>query len=192
MNRIQFVRQAIAAIVLIAAVAPAIGWASHPYHVSNAEVNFNPKTGNLEVALCVWPTDLEQAIGTDPAKKIDLDKTDGLDELMHAYLKKTFLVRSTAALKDLQKKPTAAPIRWVGHERNLKSAWLYFEIECEKSTTEWTIENRVFFELNDDQLNQLELSVGGKKDIVVCRNQDPRFSINTTIEKRIKTLSTKR
>jgi len=156
------------------------GVVSHPYHVSNAEVNFNAATGNFEVALCVWPADLEKAIGQENQTPIDLDKSEDLDDLMKSYIEKRFLVR--AARKDASSKNVgdaeAIPaIRWIGHEHDLKKAWLYFEVECDPSVANWTLENRVFFELNEDQLNQLELSVGNDSRVVVCRLGDSRVSV---------------
>ncbi len=158
-----------------------ITYASHPYHVSNAEVNFNAKTGNFEVALCVWPADLEKAIGIQQQTTIDLDKTEDLDDLMKSYVSKRFLVRPSGPKIDQTSVQTKPNIRWVGHERNLKKAWLYFEVECGNSNSSWTIENRVFFELNEDQLNQLELTIGKQSKIVVCRSGDPRFPVETGV-----------
>jgi hypothetical protein len=152
-----------------------VGWistccfASHPYHVSRAEVNWNQKTGNFEVALCLWPADLEKAISIAQGKPIDLDKVENLDELMKSYIEKKFLIRSAPLVNEAQElaKPNLN-IRWVGHEKTIKQAWLYFEIKGERTVSRWTIENRIFFELNDDQMNLVELTNGAGSNAVIC------------------------
>ena len=172
--------------ILASAIMPCLCLASHPNHVSNAEVNWNPKSGNFEVALCVWPADLEKALALAHSKPIDLDKIDNLDELLKSYVEKKFLVRLSqsqlATNPQTKQEPSkaASAIRWVGHERDLKTAWLYFEIEGDRQGAQWTVENRIFFELNEDQLNQLQLTVGKSSSIVLCRFGESRFKLNTS------------
>jgi hypothetical protein len=154
--------------------------AAHPYHVSHAEVNWNQKTGNFEVALCLWPADLEKAIGIDQGKPVDLDKVENLDPLLQRYIAKKFLIRRApakgAATADLN---AESQIRWVGHEKTIKEAWLYFEIKGDKNPAPWTIENRVFFELNDDQMNQVQLTIGSESNSLICARPNPRHKLST-------------
>jgi hypothetical protein len=141
-------------------------------------VNWNSKSGHFEIALCVWPADLEKALAIDQQKSIDLDKVEDLDEMMKTYLEKRFSIRKSGSLAG----KSSTKIRWVGHERDHKTAWLYFEVEGDKTATAWTIENRIFFELNEDQLNQLQLTVGKKSNIVVCRTGESRFEMDTAVD----------
>ncbi len=171
LNRQRFNRHSLfIGLVLVAAVvsSPADCQASHPYHVSHAEVNWNAKSGNFEVALCVWPADLEKALKVDVGRSIDLDEVENLDLLLESYVGKKFRITSGGGQADT-KKPTAAKIRWVGHERDLKKAWLYFEISGDKAIRQWKIENRVFFELNEDQLNHVDFKHGNTAKVVISR-----------------------
>jgi hypothetical protein len=176
------------AVIFAAAIIPGLCLASHPNHVSNAEVNWNPKSGNFEIALCVWPADLEKALALDQSKPIDLDKVENLDELLKSYVEKKFLIRpsqsqqSSTPQTNQEPSKAATAIRWVGHERDLKAAWLYFEIEGDTQGAQWTVENRIFFELNEDQLNQLQLTAGRTSSIVVCRFGESRFEIDTSVK----------
>ncbi len=151
--------------------APAI--ASHPYHVSLCEMEFNPRSGNMEVALCVWPADLELALSRDTGKKVDLDSTTELDQKIAAYLEKRLRVMPAMGGK-------TCPIRMVGHEHNLKQAWIYLEFTNEHPTTEWTVDNRVFFELNADQLNQLNFKAPCGKQYYSLNSDQPtvRLQVN--------------
>ena len=137
--------------------------AAHPYHVSRAEIQYNATRGVFEVALCVWPADLEKAIGTSSENRIDFEKLSEADRdrLASKYVASKFTVRrpqndSSQAEADVELADPAA-IRWVGSEVSLKQAWLYFEIEVESSAPQWSFENRMFFELNEEQMNQIQI-----------------------------------
>ena len=67
----------------------------HPYHVSLAEVNWNAKSNKFEVALCLWPADLEKALARQTGRPIDLEKEANIDQLMEAYIGKQFTIHST-------------------------------------------------------------------------------------------------
>ena len=173
MNRQRFNRRSLfLGVALVAAVvsSPADCQASHPYHVSHAEVNWNETSGNFEVALCVWPADLEKALKGDTGKSVNLDEVENLDQLLEAYVGKKFRITSANGQADSNsEKPVAPSIRWVGHERDLKKAWLYFEISGDKTIRKWKIENRVFFELNEDQLNHVDFKYGKSAKVVISR-----------------------
>ena len=159
-------------VALVAAVvpSPADCQASHPYHVSHAEVNWNANSGNFEVALCVWPADLEKALKGDTGKSVDLDKVEDLDQLLATYISKKFrITRAEGQDESNSDKNVAKSLRWVGHERDLKKAWLYFEISGDKAVHQWKIENQVFFELNEDQLNHVDFKYGKSAKVVISR-----------------------
>ncbi len=103
---------------------PATLLASHPFHASSAEVEWNPKTGNFEISLCVWPADLEKAIGRQRNRAVDLDHIEDLDEILAKYLASRFSIVPAKSANH----PTPNEIRWVGHEIDLRQAWLYFEL----------------------------------------------------------------
>ena len=183
----------------------------HPYHVSLAEVNWNTKSHKFEVALCLWPADLEKALARQTGRPIDLEKEANIDQLMEAYIGKQFTIHSTnERTKKLETKqntpanaltggetanPTAAKtqksvvaakadspaepskMKWFGHEADAKQVWLYFEIAGEPGT-KWTAENRVFFELNDDQLNHIQWNGSGKTETLVCNADNSRIVLS--------------
>jgi len=145
-------------------------FASHPFHVTRAEIEYNAKRKTFEVALCVWPEDLERAVSKLEKRtiKIDVESETSRDEIFSRYVAKNFQFfpqtqsTKTATEKDVDEKeiPTAAKIRWIGSELEVKQGWLYFEVDAKTAATNWSIENRMFFELNDDQLNQVQIRHG--------------------------------
>ena len=202
----------------------------HPYHVSMAEVNWNPKTQKFEVALCLWPADLEKALARQTGRPIDLAKEPDVDRLIEAYVAKRFTIHSTpqtaertepqqaqqpsgeatsgnsddpksdvaaekqavpvvmstpaietiviepAANLQAKNSPAPAKIKWYGHEADAKKAWLYFEVSGDAGAN-WSVENRVFFELNDDQLNHVQWKGTGKTETLVCDADNATISL---------------
>jgi len=134
--------------------------ASHPFHVTRAEIEYNAKRQKFEVAICIWPEDLAKAVSKmeDRTVNIDTESETNRDKLFAKYVAKKF--RFTAKSDDANEKPTAATIRWIGSELEVKQGWLYFEVDAKTTAANWSIENRMFFELNDDQLNQVQVRNG--------------------------------
>ena len=183
----------------------------HPNHISLAEVEYNQQSGNFEVALCVWPTDLEQVLQRQQGRLVDLQKEPAadLDSMIARYIDAKFRIRprnkATRMVKasqaksaeesvkqsDTQRKPTVSEadndrkgltIRWVGHQASLKQVWLFFEVPGATAQHDWTIENRIFFELNDDQINQIQWTRGEQIKTLVCEPNDPRQAMTTDVK----------
>ena len=127
----------------------------HPFHVSVAEIEFNKESGCLEVALRVWPEDLEKALGQISKKPVDLDKTPKIDELIFDYLKKNIRI-SQDGKKNCK-------MVWVGKEVEVKQAWLYFEVKTGREPDGFQFSNTIFFELQDDQINIFNLKMKDRR-----------------------------
>ena len=141
-NRLSFIFM----VAVVAGVFCSTATAVHPFHVSVAEMEFDAETKKLEVALRVWPIDLEKVLRLKHQQAVDLDKTENVDELIVAYLLASFLVQ----------KGDGDPIQieWVGKEIDAKHAWLYFEIPVD-DPADLLITNRVCFEAVPDQENTI-------------------------------------
>jgi len=126
--------------------------AAHPRHLSIAEADWNAETQRLEIALQVNPVDLEQALRRIANRPIDLDRTAGIDRLMEDYLGRTFFAK--------ERDGGNAKLIWVGHEINLKDAWLYFEVPLKSGPVNATFGAGLFFELLPDQANTINFKVG--------------------------------
>jgi len=126
--------------------------AAHPCHSSIAEAEWNAKTGRLEIALQVNPVDLEQALRRLADRPIDLDKSAGIDRLIQKYLARSFFAREPDGKQ--------AKLIWVGHEVDVKDAWLYFEVPLKKGPENVTFGLAFFLELLPDQANTINFRVG--------------------------------
>jgi hypothetical protein len=183
-------------VILLLATNNAMAFAPHPYHVSRAEIEFNAQTNKFQVALCVWPEDLEKAVAKLSKQPVDLDTTEGVEDLIRDYVANQFrivdanaVVEEAVADDDVKEKAEgteneivsgkfsaeqALPesFRWVGYELELKQAWLYFEIDAGEAEA-WRIESQVFFELNDDQFNQVQVGEGKQLIAEACEPNSP-------------------
>ena len=137
---------------ICAAPAPPV---EHPFHVSVAEVEYNPKSKCLEFALRVWPEDLEKALNRVSKKPVDLDRTAKIDDLIFAYLKKNIRISSDGKKK--------CELRWVGKEVEVKQTWLYYEAKTGVEPADFHFSNTIFFELQDDQINIFNLTLKNRR-----------------------------
>lgn len=150
---------------------PNLGYANHPQHMSLAEVQWNPETGNFEVSLSVWPADLEKALSLMLDRPTNLDTAKNLDQILEDYIEQHFGVSST----DIQRHKFC----WVGSEITPKRAWLYFEIEGQSliKTDRVTIENDLFFELNENQTNLIQFKSGKRREYGISIFENRRIAL---------------
>ena len=141
----------------------------HPFHISVAEIEYNQETGKLEFALRVWPEDLEKALSQSSRKQIDLDKTKEIDEMVFQYLQKNIDVVAADKKK--------CKLTWVGKEVEVKQAWLYFEIDVKNEPVSYTYSNRMFFELQEDQINLFNLKLKRRRASMSFTGENSRHRL---------------
>lgn len=149
-----------AATLFLAAIALVATAGAHPVHATFAEAVWNPKTKSVEVALRVRGLDLEEALSKGREKRVDLDKTEGIDRLIGAYLDKNFTVAHPDG--------TVLKPKWSDKEVGIKNTWLYFEFPFGEGKTPkgCKIRNTVFFDDLDGQKNVIEYRAGQAKRIL--------------------------
>ena len=74
----------------------------HPVHATFAEAQWNHKTTEIEVSLRLRGMDLESAISKTTGKKVDLEKSTNIDQLIEDYLAKNFYVISPTEKKSVR------------------------------------------------------------------------------------------
>ena len=149
----------------------AVACTAHPDHVSLTEIEWNARTGNFEIAICLWPEDLEKALCGQEHKPINLDSTPHLDQILAGYVEKTF--------KFQVNNQQVTDLRWVGFESNNKQAWLYFELRPGVFSGEKKIcqlQNRLLCELNAEQQNRIHFKNRTLRDVGVCTALGPELA----------------
>ena len=135
------------ALLLAAGLAQA-----HAFHVSWCELDHNSEAGTWEMALRVTPEDLENALSRAGREAVRLGRTPGLDERTLTYLEQKLIARDSAG--------QPCSWRWVGKETSWKEVWVYAELLCPGPLSGGEIENRLFLELHEEQVNTLVLRQG--------------------------------
>ncbi len=133
--------------------------AAHPFHVSNAEIEYNSKTKSFEIALCMWAEDIEAHFRAATNKPFDLDKIKNRDQLLADYIDERFTIA------DANRK--VGRLNWVGHELEKRKVWVYFEIKID-SPHNYTIENRVLLDQHPQQVNLMQVRIGKSRNSFVA------------------------
>ena len=176
-----------------------ISIANHPFHVATAETRWNMETKKLEVSIRCHPIDLETALRRRTGKKIDLDTTENVDELLTEYLRETFQLHQgplpapppaaspTEAL-NVPKNSTDAPtsnsktesnlakLHWIGKEIDMKWAWLYIELEPKDLNQEQHMTNTILMDVLDDQSNTVIIRLGTERQSLMFHQKKRTLS----------------
>ena len=165
------------------ALASVAAAANHPFHISTAEVEFNPATKRLEVGLKCQSMDLERALGRMAGKKLDIEKDAQVDELVTKYLSENFYLANTpVATKDKANStepskdvpaPPEKPIKFIGKEFQTTWVWIYFELDVPEGDEPLVLVNRVLCEVNLGQINTCLVRYEGKRDAVKTTSSKP-------------------
>lgn len=144
--------------------------AAHPYHVTLTRGRHNRAQGTLELSLRAAPEDLMAGLGRANPRlahdgSVDIDALEGdlVDLMSSAYLREHFVVL------DPEAKP--CPHALLGHELDLRWAWLHFQVAVGKSEdlAGFNFQNRVFMEIVPSQTNTLVLEHGGRRETLTFR-----------------------
>lgn len=131
---------------------------AHPIRTSFAEADFRPETKKLEIALRVYPDDLEAALTARAGQTISLARTPppAFDLALLAYLRATFLLRAADG--------TTPTLHLVGRELkdNDQHLWIYFECTLPVGLAGTRLSHGVLRDAFPEQLNALRVGKAGK------------------------------
>lgn len=115
--------------------------ASHPFHTSIAEVDWNGQTGSFEVALSLWPLDVEELLrerlaGQGETVGFDLDdpsRREEIDGHLRDYVLSKFRLTVMPAVTEGQEEGSAgnrepSKYEWLGSEFEKDAIWVYFRV----------------------------------------------------------------
>jgi len=131
---------------------------AHPIRTSYAEADFRPETQKLEIALRVYPDDLETALTAHAGHPITLAQTTppAFDLALLAYLRATFLLRTAEG--------TTPALHLLGRELkdNAQHLWIYFYCTLPGGPAGARLAHRVLRAAFPTQLNALRLGQKGQ------------------------------
>ena len=147
-----FVFPLLATVLLSASPAPA-----HPFHVTVTEINHNAAEKSLEISCKIFTDDFEKILAKNYKAKVDLinppDKSK-MDSLVKKY------VFSHLSIK-VNGKPVG--FSYVGFENESEAAYGYIEVLNVPAVSKLEITNTLLFDMFDDQLSIMHITVGGNR-----------------------------
>lgn len=143
--------------------------AAHKFHASLTQIEVNAKAETVEVAIRVFVDDLEEALTRRTRRRIRLETASGLDALALDY------VQSSLKLETPEGEGLA--FRWIGKELSVDVVWLYVEASHAGRIDGGRIENALFFELFDDQVNTVNFKDGKRRATLTFSTGDGPKSI---------------
>ena len=146
---------------------------AHRYHTSLTRMDYNPKEKTVEVSIQLFTHDLVPLLEQKNGKRVDLQKTPGVDKLLLDYLSENFILRD--------EKGEAKKIKWVGKEVEVETAQVYFEFASDKSPDGFSLQNTIFFESFPEQTNLVIARFDGKKSDLLFKVGDKFKEIKQTI-----------
>ncbi len=145
-------------------VVPLRQTSAHRYHTSLTRVELNDKEKLLEITVQTFSHDLEAALEKHQGKRISLDKTENIEQIIVKYLGENFVVKN--------EKGETKQLRWIGREQKTDTVWLYLEADMPEGIEGATLDNRFMFEVFDDQVNLVSARYNNQLNHLVFRPND--------------------
>lgn len=157
----------LAAVLLSASPA-----AFHPFHVSVTEINHNSDDKTLEISCKIFTDDFEKVLAKNYNTKVDLinppDKNK-MDSLVKKYVLSHLTIRADG-------KPVV--MNYIGFENESEAAFGYVEVTGITSVKKLEITNNIMYDLFDDQIGIIHVTVGGKRQSTKLNYPDKEVSFS--------------
>ena len=133
----------------------------HDFHTSLTEINFNPKTGSLELSVRVFTDDLELTLTNfNKGKLVKIEDPEAtVDPLIEQYIRKNLALISPD--KDVKFG------KFYGKEKEADATWIYLEIFDCKQVKNFTLYNTIMQEMFEDQTNLVNIIYPSQKKTIV-------------------------
>jgi hypothetical protein len=128
---------------------------AHTFHTSLTRMDYNAEEKTVEITVQVFAHDLEKAIEKRAGKRINLEKSPDAAKFILDYLNDRFTLKN--------KSGETKKLSWIGKEQSADSVWIYVETESAEGIADASLENLLFFELHNDQVNLVTCRAAGEK-----------------------------
>jgi len=132
------------------------------------EIDYNDQAQTLEISLKVFADDLEKtlekqgAIGLNIGYNNEHEKTDLYIE---RYLKNTFTLEVNGEVYDY---------KFLGKQVEFNDTWCFIEAENVPQIESLSIENTIFMEMFDEQINLIHVRVGEQQKSLRLTRRKPQ------------------
>jgi hypothetical protein len=143
-----------ATVLILGLLLAAPAWA-HRFFVSLAEAEYDADRGAIEVSLRVDDHNLEAALALRFGREYRLRGNSVGERDARDYVADHFVIATAdGRMLDLE---------WVGWEWSPGMAWLHFEYPFSGDPSKLKLNNSIFLELSDQQVNTVNVRSGGSR-----------------------------
>ncbi|WP_439881551.1 DUF6702 family protein [Pontibacter sp. MBLB2868] len=145
---------------------------AHDFHTSITDIQYNPRTKSLEVALKVFTDDLEKGLSRYAKSKVVYDSnSEKQQQLLAGYVKQNFTV-ALAKGKQLNYKV-------LGSEAETDAVWIYLEVPVQNASVQQLyVKNAVLTDMFADQMNIVNFNYKGSTESVLLQRGDTEKKIS--------------
>lgn len=136
-------------LLLLSAALPA---GAHPFHESQAEIDYRAECSCLEISLRLKPEELEAALQRARAPRLPLEDARMLPALK-GYVLQNFVVNDGAG-KSIE-------LQWIGLQVDALGAWVYLQSPAVRLPLQ--LRNEILLEQEAEQVNRVMFRVGEQR-----------------------------
>ncbi|MEM1142935.1 MAG: DUF6702 family protein [Pseudomonadota bacterium] len=140
---------------------------SHPSHQSYSELEWSDG-GRLDVAMRLYPEDLELALSAMAARPVVLRDTPEVRSMFAAYIGARFFLGST---------PDLASFRFVGMELGSRESWFFFSLVNQRRESS-VLTNDILTEVRDSQVNRVRRLWAPRAPTLVFTAAEPKHRLS--------------
>ncbi|MFZ1748775.1 MAG: DUF6702 family protein [Saprospiraceae bacterium] len=150
--------------------------AKHDFHISRCEVNYDTKSGDIQIAAHIFIDDLEDGLAHMGKKNLylctDKESASG-EEAIHQYINQKLVIKIDNITR---------PSELLGKEvsKDKMAVWCYLEIKGHKNLHSLQMDNKLLLEIFSDQKNIIDFTVDKKKKhfvILDIKNHSEVFTL---------------
>lgn len=144
----------------------------HKYYVSITQIEYVKEKQSIQIISRIFIDDFEKLLRKRYDESITLD--NGQDEkLIDSYIKKYLLTKIEIAINGKEIIP-----KFIGKKYDDGIMHCYLELENVESISTFQIQNKVLFDMFDDQKNVIRTNINGKNKTVVLTAQNDKGLLN--------------
>jgi len=128
---------------------------AHRFHTSLTRIDYNSEEKLFEISIQLFTHDFVPVLEQKSGKRIDLEKTFGVDKFILEYLNENFVLTG--------KKGEKKNLKWIGKELDVDSVQIYLETSSNENLENYKLKNTIFFESFPEQTNLVVCRYDGKK-----------------------------
>ena len=134
---------------------------AHKFHTSLTTVEWNETAQSLEVVMQLFSDDLKVAASKLAGWEVSLSRKH--ESAIFDYVEKKFIV--------LDKSGDPLNLTWVGMEMDVSRVWVYVEVPLANGLDELSLEQSVFLEMFDDQVNTVNIHIGKARHTLIFKGE---------------------